>query len=238
MKIKVILFGSTGMIGKGVLLECIEDSRVESILLINRHPSNFNHKKINEIIHEDFSDFSSLIDVFTDYNTCFFCLGISSVGLSEHDYHRITYELTINVAKTLLKANKDITFFYISGAGTDSSEKGKMMWARVKGKTENALLAMSFKKVYMLRPGYIQPMKGIKSRTSLYNIIYFIFKPLYFILKLFKSIVTDTASLGKAIINVGINGYNKTIIESADINKLAETTTLHFKTRKRNSAVC
>jgi len=220
---KVILFGSTGMIGQGVLLECLESPEVESVLAVNRRAVSQSHPKLRELVHKDFSDFTSLIPVFAAYDTCFFCLGISSLGLSENEYSKITFELTTRVGETLLKANKDISFCYISGAGTDSSEKGKAMWARVKGKTENALLAMPFKKTYMFRPGYIQPLKGIKSRTAWYNMIYFIFKPFYFILKPFKGMVTNTESMGKAMIQAALHDYDKKIIESADINILGKS---------------
>ncbi|HXA02766.1 MAG TPA: NAD-dependent epimerase/dehydratase family protein [Cytophagaceae bacterium] len=222
MKIRAIIFGSSGMIGQGVLMECLESPEVESILIINRSPGNVKHSKLKEIVHKDFSDFSSLSAEFAGYNSCFFCLGISAVGLSENEYYKTTFELTIRVAEALLKANKDFTFCYISGASTDSSENGKMMWARVKGKTENTLLAMPFKQVYMFRPGYIQPLKGIKSRTKLYNAIYFIFKPLYFILKPFKGMVTDTSSMGKSMIQTALHGYEKKILESSDINKVSK----------------
>ena len=156
MKIKVILFGSTGMIGQAVLLECLENNEVESVLVINRHTCNITHLKLKEIIHENFFHLSALTNVMAGYDTCFFCLGVSAAGLSEKNYHRITYELTLSVAETLLKIKNDFVFCYISGAQTDSSEKGRMMWARVKGKTENALLALPFKKaalsgVYPLR---------------------------------------------------------------------------------------
>ena len=221
MKIKPIIFGSTGMIGQGVLRECLIDPEVESVLLVNRRPSGNKDPKIKEVIHKDFSDFSSLGNIVKDYNACFFSLGITSVGLSEEEYYKTTFELTIKVAEMLVRYNKNITFCYISGQGTDSSEKGKIMWARVKGKTENALLKMPFKNAYMIRPGYIQPRNGIRSRTKLYNIVYFFFTPLYYILKPFKSIVTDTRSLGKAMISLAKNGYNKMLIEVPDINKLA-----------------
>jgi hypothetical protein len=221
-KMKVILFGSTGMIGQGVLMECLKNPQVESVLAVNRRGASITHPKLKELVHKDFSDFTSLIPAFASYDACFFCLGISAIGLSENEYSKITFELTARVGETLLKANRNITFCYISGAGTDSSEKGRAMWARVKGKTENTLLAMSFKKAYMFRPGYIQPLKGIKSRTTWYNIIYFIFKPLYFILKPFKGMVTDTESMAKAMIHAALHGYDKKIIESADINILAK----------------
>jgi len=209
------------MIGRGVLLECLDSDEVESILVINRHSCNISNIKLKEIIHDNLFDLSALTAEMTGYDTCFFCLGISSAGMKEPDYHKITYDLTVSVAHTLLKINRDLTFCYISGAQTDSTEKGKMMWARVKGKTENTLLAMPFNKAYMFRPGFIQPKRGIKSRTMLYNVLYAVFTPFYFILKHFKSVVTNTEILGKAMINTGVRGYEKTILESVDINKVA-----------------
>lgn len=220
MKIKTILFGSTGMIGQGVLLECLENANVESILVINRQSCAIIHPKLKEIIHRNLFDLSSFTIEMTGYNSCFFCLGISALRLSEKDYHRTTFELTVSVAETLSGINKDMIFCYISGAGTDSSGNGKMMWARVKGKTENALLSMPFKKAYMFRPGFIQPMKGIKSKTKSYNVLYSIFKPFYFILKHFDSFVINTQIVGKAMILTSLIGFEKNILENKDINKI------------------
>jgi hypothetical protein len=210
------------MIGQGVLKECLEDPNVESVLLVNRTSVNIKHEKIKEIIHKDFFDFTSLVPEFSHYDTCLFCLGITSVGMKEPEYHRITYDITIKAAEAILQTNKLFTFCYISGASTDSTEKGKTMWARVKGKTENKLLSMPFKDAYMFRPGYIQPRKGIRSKTRWYNAIYFIFTPLYFLLKPFKSLVTDTTAMGKAMINVALKGYPEKIIGPKDINLLAK----------------
>ncbi len=221
MTINAIIFGSTGMIGQGLVLECLENPQVESILLINRQPCGMSHKKLKEIIHQDFFDLSSIENEFKNKNTCFFCLGISAVGLDEPAYDKITFDLTINVAKTLLKINPDHTFCYVSGAGTDSSEKGNAMWARVKGKTENALLAMPFKKSYMFRPGYIQPTRGIKSKTKWYNIVYIVFKPMYYLLKRFKNLVTDTDRMAKAMINAVAFGSDKKILGVREINILS-----------------
>jgi len=220
MKIKTILFGSTGMIGQGVLRECLESTDVESVLVINRQSCGIKHPKLKEIIHKDLFDLAGLTSEMTGYNTCFFCLGVSSAGLKENEYHRITYDLTLNVATTVVGLNKEMTFCYISGAGTDSSEKGRIMWARVKGKTENALLALPFRSAYIFRPGFIQPMNGVKSKTRLYNTLYTIFNPLYFLLKHFDSIVTNTEIFGKAMIYTALKGYDKNILENKDINKI------------------
>jgi len=220
MKIKVILFGSTGMLGQADLLECIKNKEVESILAINGQSCNVSHPKRKEIIRKDLFDLYGLTTEMTGYNTCLFCVGISSAGMKEADYYKITYDLMLNAAKTLLEINKDMTFCYISGTGTDSSEKGKIMWARVKGKTENDLLALSFKKAYMFRPAFIQPMKGIRSRTKSYKILYAVFKPFYFILKHFESFVTNTETFGKAMILSVFNRYEKNILENRDTNTI------------------
>lgn len=208
------------MVGKGVLLECLESSDVESVLVINRHNLNIKHQKLKEIIHTDFFNLSSIIEHLKGYNTCFFCLGVSAAGLSEEEYHHITYDLTVNFAQTILELNPELNFCYVSGAGTDSKEKSRMMWARVKGNTENALLALPFKASYMLRPAFIQPVKGVKSRTRTYNIFYSITKPLYPVLKSFTRIVTNTEKLGKAMIKLVLIGYDKNILENIDINRL------------------
>lgn len=208
------------MLGQAVLLECLENSEVESILVINRQTCHIKHPKLTEIIHPDLFDLSGLTNKLKGYNTCFFCLGVSSAGLSENEYHKITYELTLHVAMTLLDLNKEMTFCYISGAGTDSSEKGRIMWARVKGKTENALLSLPFTKAYMFRPAFIQPMKGIRSKTKSYQVLYSIFKPFYFMLKHFDSVVTNTTVFGKSMILAVLNGYENNILENKDINKI------------------
>mgnify|MGYP002713022708 CR=1 FL=1 len=217
---KVIIMGSTGMIGNGVLIECLEDNSIDEVLVINRRATNQTHSKVKEIVHEDFSDFSSLSNQLKDYDACFFCLGVSAAGMSEEQYRKITYDLTLGFAKILVETSPNCVFTYVSGAGTDSTEKGRSMWARVKGKTENDLLKLPFKDAYMFRPGYIQPRKGVKSRTTLYNTLYLFFKPLYFLLKHFKGFVTDSVSLGRAMINVVQKGYEKKIVESRDINTL------------------
>ena len=227
MKVKAIITGSTGMVGKGVLLECLENKEVESVLVINREPVGISHKKLKEIIRTDFYDLSGIRDELAGYNACFFCLGVSSFRMSEAKYTKITHDLTINFAETLLELNPEMTFCYVSGTGTDSSEKGRSMWARVKGKTENELLKMPFKSAYMFRPGYIHPMKGIKSKTRLYNALYVVFKPLYPILNfLFPKYVTTTVNTGKAMISAAITGYEKKHLENEDINKLAN---LHYE---------
>lgn len=223
MKIKAIITGSTGMVGKGVLLECLENPKVESVLVVNRRPVGIKHEKLTEVIHNDFYNLQEIEKSLAGYNACFFCLGTTSVGKSEEVYKRITHNLTINFAKTVLEQNPEMSFCYVSGTGTDSTEKGKTMWARVKGKTENDLLAMGFKNAFMFRPGYIQPVRGEKAVSGLVNFSYKIFKPFYPLLKkIFPKFVTSTENIGKAMINVVLNDSGIKILESNDINRTAE----------------
>jgi uncharacterized protein YbjT (DUF2867 family) len=218
MNLKVIITGSTGMVGKGVLLECIDSPDVEQILIINRSPVGISHPKVKEIIHKDFFDWSAIRQHLGGYDACFFCMGVSSVGMKDPDYTRMTYDLTLGLARELLPLNPNMTFCYVSGAGTDSSEQGRSMWARVKGKTENDLLALGFKDAYMFRPGFIQPMRGIKSKTPLYQGIYNMISPLYGLLRRMPRYVTTTVILGKAMIGVALHGYRSKVLESLDIN--------------------
>jgi len=222
MKLKVILFGSSGMIGQGVLNECLNNDLVNSILVVNRLACGITHPKLKEIIHLNMFDLAPSSKELTGYDACLYCLGVSSAGMGEEEYNTMTYELTLHVASVLLNLNPGMTFCYVSGAGTDSTGKGSIMWARVKGRTENELLHMSFKAAYMFRPGYIQPMKGVKSKTRLYRMMYSIFKPFYFILKHIESMVTDSETLGKAMIVVASQGYEKNILESSDINSIVK----------------
>ena len=223
MKLKVIITGSTGMVGKSVLLECIDRPEIESILVINRRPLDIKHDKMTEILLNDFFNLSAIEDNLRGYDACYFCLGVSAFRMSEADYTRITYDLTLHFADTVLKLNPDLQFCYVSGQGTDSSEIGRVMWARVKGRTENALLNMPFNKSYMFRPGFIQPMKGIRSSTKLYNALYVVFKPFYPLLKaLFPKQITSSVQIGNAMINIVIYGSEKIHLNNNDINLLAE----------------
>ena len=217
---KVILFGSTGMIGQGVLTECLKDNQIEKVLVVNRKSCGIKHPKLKEIIYSNFFDLSTIFNQLNGYDACFYCLGVTSAGLSEAEYHKNTFDLTTSIAQEVLTQNKEISFCYISGAGSDSTEKGKTMWARVKGKTENALLKMPFKNAYMFRPGFIQPLNGIQSRTKLYRTMYAFFKPFYFILKHYEGMVTNTEILGKSLIFAVVYGYEKKILESKDINEI------------------
>lgn len=218
---KVIITGSTGMVGKGVLLECIDDSTVEKILLINRSPIDIAHPKITEILHKDFTNFNNIQSAFIEYDACFHCMGVSSAGISEEAYYQLTFSISEALANAVYKANPNMLFTYVSGAGTDSSEQGSSMWARVKGKTENMILNKGFKDAYAFRPGAILPERGIKSKTQLYNFLYLITKPIFPLLKKMKS-VTTTSRIGRAMINLYHNPQPLKHLEGADINKVAK----------------
>ena len=218
---RVILFGATGMVGQGVLRECLLDPDVETALSIGRSRIGRQHARLREIVHKDIADLAPIEDQLSGYDACFFCLGVSSAGMSEAAYRPLTCDLTLKVANTLVKLNPSMTFIYVSGMGTDSTESGRTMWARVKGQTENALLRLPFKAAYMFRPGFIQPLHGIKSRTTLYRIPYVILGPFIPLLrKLFPKYVTTTEVLGRAMIKAGREGAPKKVLESQDINSL------------------
>ena len=219
LKIRAIITGATGMVGEGVLHECLQHQDVEQVLVINRKPCGVIHPKLKEIIHADFFDFSSIENQLSNYNACFFCLGVSSVGMKEPEYTRLTYALTMHVAQILSRLNPDMTFCYISGASTDSTEKGRMMWARVKGKTENDLMKLSFKQVYNFRPGIIQPTKGLKNTLSFYKYLGWL---LPIIRSLAPNYITTLKQLGLAMINASTKGYEKQILEVKDILDLSK----------------
>jgi len=211
------------MVGKGVLYECLKHPGIESVLVVNRRPLGMEHPKLKELIHLDFNDLSAISEELTGYNACFFCLGSVAVSIKEDEYRRITHDMTLHMAATLLKINPDITFNYISGLGADRTESSRIMRMRIKGETENALLALPSNRVFIFRPGYIQPKNGIKSSVRLYLVMYTLFAPLYPLLKItFPKIVTSTDQVGKAMINVGIGGFSKEILENRDINHLAK----------------
>lgn len=217
-KIKTIITGSTGMVGEGVLYECLRNSEVESVLVINRRTIDLKHEKLKEVIVPDFSNLSQIEDELKIYDACYFCSGVSVVGKTEEEYKFLTYDLTLGFAKTLLKLNPEISFCYVSGDGTDSSESGKIMWARIKGKTENDLIKLPFKSTYMFRPGYIQPIKGLKNTKKFYKLL----APFYPFWKiLFPTHLVKLEELGKAMINSTISGYDKKILECSDIVKLS-----------------
>jgi len=218
----VVLFGATGMVGQGVLRECLLDPEVQNVLSIGRATTGQRHPKLRELVHRDFLDFSAIESELAGFDACFFCLGVSSVGMKEADYRHITYDFTLAAARPLASLNPGMTFVYVSGTGTDSSEQGRTMWARVKGKTENDLLRLPFKAAYMFRPGVIVPLHGIKSKTKLVRISYAVMGPLLPLLRAaFPKYVTTTEQVGRAMIQVAKHGAPKVLLENPDINELA-----------------
>jgi len=215
--LNVIVTGATGMVGEGVAHECLLHENVDQVLIINRKPSGMSHPKLKEIIHTDFFNLSSIENQLKGYNACFFCLGMSSVGMSEADYARVTYDLTINFARTLSRLNPEMTFCYISGTGTN--EQGKMMWARVKGKTESDLTKLSFRSVYNFRPGIIEPTKGLQNTLKPYRYIGWLLPLIRLIL---PNSICSLRDLGLAMIHSVENGYGKQVLEVKDIKKLSQ----------------
>ncbi len=211
------------MVGKGVLLECLDHTDITEVLSISRKTSGISHPKLKELIHKDFSEFASVADQLKGYDACYACMGVSSAGEKEEQYTRMTYGFTLSLARELLKADPKTTFNYVSGVGTDSSEKGRSMWARVKGKTENDLLTLGFKQAYMFRPGAIIPMRGVGPSSKLYRVL---INNLKWLLKLIKRLapdkVVDTTQIGLAMINVTQKGYDKKVIMPEDIQILAK----------------
>jgi hypothetical protein len=219
MKIKVIITGATGMVGEGVLSECLAHRDVEKILVINRRTCGVTNPKILEILHNDFYDLAPIADQLKGYNACFFCIGVSSVGLKEEEYYSHTYTLTMNCAELLARQNPDMTFCYISGAGTDSTEKGRINWARVKGKTENDLMKLPFKKVFACRPGFMLPSREAKNVPGYFGV----FRFLYPVLRLlFPKYVSTLKEVGLAMINSVIYGHGNSILEVRDLVELAK----------------
>lgn len=215
MKIKVIVFGATGMVGEGVLHECLKHPEVQEVLVINRRSCGVKHDKLREIIQADFMNLSEIENELTGYDACYFCMGVSSIGMNEEAYRQITYDLTLYVANLLVKKNPAMTFCYVSGVGTDSSEKGRSMWARIKGKTENDLHKLPFKASYMFRPGYIQPTKGLKNTYKVYKAL----SPLYPVFKtLFPKYVCTLEDLGRSMIYVSRNKIQRKTFENKDIS--------------------
>ena len=218
---KVVIFGATGMVGQGVLRECLLDPDVESVLAIVRKTSLPQHDKLREIVHQDVFDLAAIEGRVSGYDACFFCLGVSSVGMKEETYRRVTYDLTVSAARSLANLNPTMTFIYVSGAGTDSTERGRLMWARVKGRTENALLQMRFKAVFLFRPGYVQLLHGIRTKKAWYSAVYGVMRPFYPVLKmLFPNYVTTTECVGRAMLNVTKQGFPKSVLENRDVNNM------------------
>lgn len=209
------------MVGQGVLRECLLDPDVRRVVTVGRTPTGQQHAKIEEIVHADLLDLSSIESSLSGLDACFYCLGVTSAGMTEEAYTRVTYDMTMSVATTLSRLNPQMTFVFVSGAGTDSTESGRSMWARVKGKAENALLRLPFKAAYMFRPGVIQPLHGIRSKTRSYQFFYTIARPVLPLLKrLFPKFVTSTEQIGRAMLVAAKRGAPSIVLESADINRL------------------
>lgn len=217
----VIIFGASGMVGQGVLRECLLDPDVRRVVTVGRTPTGQQHAKLQEIVHGDLLDLSPIESSLSGLDACFYCLGVTSAGMTEEAYARVTYDMTVAVASTLSRLNPQMTFVFVSGAGTDSTEKGRTMWARVKGKAENAVLRFPFKAAYMFRPGVIQPLHGIRSKTKSYQLFYTIAGPVLPLLKrMFPRLITTTEQIGRAMLVVAKRGAPSVILESADINRL------------------
>ncbi|MEP6802106.1 MAG: epimerase [Acidobacteriota bacterium] len=220
---RVLLFGASGMVGQGVLRECLLDPEVAAILSIVRKPTGRTDRKLREIVHPHFLDFSPIESELSGFDAGFFCAGVSSAGMTEEEYRRVTYDQTMAAAGVLARLNPQMTFVYVSGAGTDSTENGRTMWARVKGRTENALLRLSFRSAYMFRPALIQPLHGIRSGTRAYRVLYGLLGPLLPILRvLLPGFVTTTERLGRAMLEVAKNGAPARVLNTPDINALAK----------------
>ncbi|CQI88500.1 Rossmann-fold NAD(P)-binding domain-containing protein [Yersinia rohdei] len=220
---KIIIFGASGMLGQGVVRECLLAADVSGVAVVTRQALAISNPKLQQIVTPDPTKFSLSREDIRQYDACFFCLGVSATGMTEEKYRQLTYELTLNVASQLQQANPAMAFIYVSGAGTDSSEQGKVMWARVKGKTENALLKLGFAHAWMFRPAIIQPLNGARSKTASYRIFYQLLTPLFPLLKyLFPTAILTTEDMGKAMLNAVRYGYDKPILEKGDISQLAK----------------
>jgi uncharacterized protein YbjT (DUF2867 family) len=218
---KILIFGATGMVGQGVLRECLRSAEVDLVQTVGRTSTGQLDPRMRELIHHDMFSYDSIEASLKGFDACFFCLGVSSAGMSEADYSRLTFDLTLAAAQTLARLNPDMTFVYVSGAGTDSTERGRSMWARVKGRTENALQRLPFKAVYLFRPGVIQPLDGIRSKTRSYRILYTIMNPLLTILRgLLPDHILTTADIGQAMLAVASGGADKAVLEVADIRQI------------------
>jgi uncharacterized protein YbjT (DUF2867 family) len=218
--VNVMLFGATGMVGQGVLRECLLAPDVERVLAVGRTATGQHHEKLTDLAVPDLFDLSAHDAALSGFDACFFTLGVSAAGMSEEKYSRLTYDLTLSIATVLARLDREMTFIYVSGQGTDSTEHGRIMWARVKGRTENALLKLPFKAAYMFRPGVIVPLHGIKSRTSWYRALYAVATPMLPLLRrLFPRSVTTTEQMGRAMLSVARNGYSSRILETSDITR-------------------
>jgi uncharacterized protein YbjT (DUF2867 family) len=221
---KVLVFGATGMVGQGVLRECLLDPGVEQVQTVGRSTTGILHPKLHEVVHRDLFHYNEIEAELSGFDACYFSLGVSSAGMKAEDYERITYGITMAAAETLCRLNPQMKFFYVSGAGTDSTEQGRSMWARVKGKTENALLRLPFAAAYMFRPGLIQPMHGERPKAAVYQAIYTIARPLLSLLRrAFPNYVLTTEEIGQAMLIVTRRGYPKHVLEIRDIRAVLQT---------------
>jgi uncharacterized protein YbjT (DUF2867 family) len=221
---RVLIFGATGMVGQGVLRECLFDPEIEAVLTIGRSPARVKNTKLREIVQPDLFQYTSIEAELNGFNACLFCLGVSSAGMSEPEYEKLACTLTLAAAGALSRLNPAMTFVYVSGAGTDSSERGRVRWARIKGKTENAVLRLPFKAAYMFRPGIIQPLHGARSRTTAYRIGYILTRPVLLILpRLFPRYILTTEEIGRAMIQVARHGAPKKVLEAWDIIECARS---------------
>jgi uncharacterized protein YbjT (DUF2867 family) len=219
--LNILIFGATGMVGQGVLRECLRAPDVERVQTVGRTASGVHHPRLHEVIHRDLYDYGPIEHELQNFDACFFCLGVSSFGMAEGEYTRMTYDLTLVAAQTLVRLNPQMTFAHISAAGADSTEQGRMMWARVKGRTENALLHLPFKSVYLLRPGLIQPLHGARSKSASYRVIYAVAKPLFPLLRsLFPKSIVTTEMIGQAMLAVARRGATKAVLEARDISAI------------------
>lgn len=217
----VLIFGATGMVGQGVLRECLQASDVQLVKTVGRTPTGQQHPKLRELVHAEMWDYAGVEDELADFDACFFCIGVTSSGMGEKKYTHLTYDMTLAVAETLARLNPNMVFIYVSGMGADSSGKSTIMWERVRGKTENALLKLPFRGVYIFRPGMIQPMDGIKSKTAAYRIFYSLTKPLLPLLRAaLPKHVLSTRQMGQAMLSVVRGGARKRVLESADISEI------------------
>jgi uncharacterized protein YbjT (DUF2867 family) len=221
----VLIFGATGMVGQGVLRECLLDPGVDRVLVVGRHATGVRDPKVRDVVHGDLWNFAAIESELTGFDACFFCLGVSAMGMKEADYERVTYGITMAAAGTLARLNPQMTFIYVSGAGTDSSERGRMMWARVKGRTENAVLRLPFKAAFAFRPGAIQPVHGVQSRTAWYRVMYSVTGPLLPVLRrLMPGAILTTEELGRAMLIVARRGASKPVLEARDIDAIVKGT--------------
>jgi len=222
MAMKVLIFGATGMVGRGVLLECLRDADVELAAAVGRTRVELTDAKLRQIVHADMENYAGVESELAGFDACFFCLGVTSSGLKEAEYTRLTYGLTMAAAEPLSRLNPGMTFIYVSGSGTDSTEKGRSMWARVKGRTENALLKLPLD-AYMFRPGFIEPMDGIESKTPSYRVFYKVLTPVMPLLrKMLPNQVLSTRDIGQAMLKVAKHGYGRHVLEARDIRAVLQ----------------